>query len=363
MSVALKRITENKLFPWFLWLAVFYSAWLTLVVWGNYWHHVTDHWAIALGMALGSYVAGSTPMGGGTVGFPILVLLFDFPATLGRNFSFLIQSVGMFSAALFILSNRLKIAWGMLRWAMLVSLFTLPLATVYVAPLVSDIVIKVVFAVVWCSFGIMTLVKLRELCALGGVNRHAARYDMVAGTIVGIVGGILASVTGVGIDMVIYTVLVLMWRTDLKIAVPTSVILMAFASQVGVAANLWLGNIQPEAFYNWLAAAPVVCLGAPLGSYVVNLVDRKPTLVFVALLCVGQFVWTCIEEKLGLPMLAASIGGVLLVQAAFHFMYHAGKRIERNVGKAPTPESAHDLPPITAKVWLGEPKSEAVETS
>jgi hypothetical protein len=36
-------------------------------------------------MAFGSYVAGSTPMGGGTVGFPILVLLFDLPATLGRD--------------------------------------------------------------------------------------------------------------------------------------------------------------------------------------------------------------------------------------------------------------------------------------
>ncbi len=361
MAVVKKRITDNKLFPWFLWIAVFYSAWLTLVAWGGYWHHVTNHWAIALGMAVGSYVAGSTPMGGGTVGFPILVLLFDFPATLGRNFSFLIQSIGMFSAAVFILSLRLKIAWGMLKWAMLVSLFALPLSTLYVAPLISDTAIKLVFAVVWCSFGIMTLVKLRELCGLKGVNRHAERYDMVAGSIVGVVGAVLASITGVGIDMVIYTVLVLLWRTDLKIAVPTSVILMAFASQVGVATHLWLGSIQPEAFYNWLAAAPVVCLGAPLGSYVVNLVNRKPTLVFVALLCVGQFVWTCVEEQLGWMTLAAAIGGVLLFQAAFHFMYHAGKRIERNVGKAVAPESAH-VPGITAKDWLGKAKGEAVET-
>ena len=43
--------------------------------------------AIAAAMAVGSYFAGSTPMGGGTVGFPVLVLLFDGPATLGRDFA------------------------------------------------------------------------------------------------------------------------------------------------------------------------------------------------------------------------------------------------------------------------------------
>ena len=42
----------------------------------NIWQTLVDHWGIALAMAIGSYAAGSTPMGGGTVGFPVLVLLF-----------------------------------------------------------------------------------------------------------------------------------------------------------------------------------------------------------------------------------------------------------------------------------------------
>ena len=40
---------------------------------------------IALAMAIGSYAAGSTPMGGGTVGFPVLVCSLAAP-TLGRDF-------------------------------------------------------------------------------------------------------------------------------------------------------------------------------------------------------------------------------------------------------------------------------------
>ena len=66
-----------RLWPFFLWLGVFYLAWLALVASGGHWAAMLEHWGIAVAMAGGSFVAGSTPMGGGTVGFPILVLLFD----------------------------------------------------------------------------------------------------------------------------------------------------------------------------------------------------------------------------------------------------------------------------------------------
>ncbi|MCB1567094.1 MAG: hypothetical protein KDI78_16055, partial [Xanthomonadales bacterium] len=78
-----------------LWLLAFYAAWLGLVMAGQHWHTLRENWGIAAAMGLGSYVAGSTPMGGGTVGFPILVLLFEQPPQLGRDFSFAVQSIGM----------------------------------------------------------------------------------------------------------------------------------------------------------------------------------------------------------------------------------------------------------------------------
>mgnify|MGYP007033678294 CR=1 FL=1 len=61
--------------PFLIWLGLFYGAWLALVTIGSYWHTVAEHWPIATAMAAGSYFAGSTPMGGGSVGFPVLVLL------------------------------------------------------------------------------------------------------------------------------------------------------------------------------------------------------------------------------------------------------------------------------------------------
>jgi uncharacterized membrane protein YfcA len=102
---------------------------------------------MAVAMAAGSYVAGSTPMGGGTVGFPVLVLLMDLPATLGRDFSFAIQSVGMTSASIYILCKRQELEWPMLRAALLGALVGTPLGILYIAPLASDLFIKLLFAI------------------------------------------------------------------------------------------------------------------------------------------------------------------------------------------------------------------------
>ena len=125
MSLAPKR--KKHLWIWFLWIGLFFSVWAWLVFGHDRWEEVKDHWPIALAMALGSYAAGSTPMGGGTVGFPILVLLFDQPAQLGRDFSFAVQSIGMTSAGIFILARRQPLAWAMLKGAMLGSLIGTPL--------------------------------------------------------------------------------------------------------------------------------------------------------------------------------------------------------------------------------------------
>ena len=76
---------KRQYLPFFLWLSGFYLVWIVLVTWGGHLGTALAHWPMAVAMAVGSYVAGSTPMGGGTVGFPVLVLLMDLPATLGQS--------------------------------------------------------------------------------------------------------------------------------------------------------------------------------------------------------------------------------------------------------------------------------------
>jgi hypothetical protein len=66
----------------------------------------------------------------------------------------------------------------------------------------------------------------------------------------------------------------------------------ALASLEGALLHLMLGDIDSQAVFNWMAAAPIVIFGAPTGAYLVSILPRVKVLYFVAALCIFQFVWT-----------------------------------------------------------------------
>jgi len=340
--MALLPQRRKPIWIWFLWLALFYLVWGWLVFGSQRWSDVVEHRGIALAMALGSYAAGSTPMGGGTVGFPILVLLFKQSAELGRDFSFAVQSIGMTSAAILILVRRQPLAWSMIKGAAVGILIGAPVGILFVAPLIPSLLIKLVFAVIWAGFGLLHLWRISEIAGHEGMTEFDERWDRNVGLLVGLGSGLtVVAVTGVGVDMVLYTVLVMLCRTDLKIAIPSSVLVMAFGSLVGIATKAATTGLQPGVYENWLAAAPVVALGAPLGVFAVELVGRKPTLLFVAVLCVAQFVWTCWVEReaLGVGGIAATVVGVGLILIGFERLRIQGGKI---VGEQQSRNAARD---------------------
>jgi len=318
------------LFP--IWLGVFYLAWAVLVAVGGHLPLLREHWPIAVAMALGSYVAGSTPLGGGTIGFPVLVLLFDQPADIGRQFSFAVQSIGMTSAAVFIIATRRPVAWNTLRWACVGALVGTPIGVALLAPAVNDLVIKLTFAVLWASFGVMHFVKVRELVQLKHIDHASPAFERAFALGIGLFGGgLIASITGVGVDMLVYVMLVLVRRCDLRTAIPTSVILMAFTSIIGVVSTTLLHQAWPEAhpvkpavFGNWLAAAPIVALGAPLGAFVVHAIPRAYTLMMVSVLCIVQFIWTGLHERLSVMGWIVAIGFVVLCNVIFIGLHQWG---------------------------------------
>lgn len=345
------RARRSRLWVWGLWLVAFYGVWLAVLLAGGYWRELLSHWPIAVAMSAGSYVAGSTPMGGGTVGFPVLVLLLHQPAQMGRDFSFAVQSIGMTSASIFVLSRRQPIAWGLLAPAMLGSLLGTPLGVAHVAPHVPGVAIKLLFACMWASFGLLHLRRTGELAAPRPEPRPAPQLERWLGFGLGFVSGLtVASITGVGIDMVLYAALVLLRRSDLKVAIPTSVIIMAFTSLVGVATKALTAGLQPGVFENWLAAAPIVAVGAPLGAFVVHWIGRKPTLYTVAVLCVGQFVWALHEEwpHLGSLGLLLSLLGLVGFSLAFEWLYRLGRSGEGEAAPAIPPAAPAALEPAEA---------------
>ena len=321
----------------FLWLAGFYSVWLLIVCGGDQFQEVIDHWPAAVAMIFGSYFAGATPMGGGTVGFPAMVLLLDEPASLGRNFALAIQSVGMISASFFLVCTKRPLDLRFIKWGCLGALIGTPLGALFVGPFLSDLWVKMVFAIICASFGLLHLLKLDEFTAPRNGLCICFRSDNKIGLVVGIMGGILASVIGVGIDMLFYMLMVIVYRIDLKIAVPTSVILMAITSVVGISSNLVLNEfmgprytMSPALYYHWLAAAPIVAIGAPLGSYVVGKIARKATLITVSVLCALQFVVICCYEQVSITTLLSAVAMIALIQLLLNRAYSMSEAIAAN---------------------------------
>jgi uncharacterized membrane protein YfcA len=301
------------------------------VVCAGLWPAVRAQWPIAVAMAGGSFVAGSSPVAGGTVGFPVLVYVFDHPARLGRDFSLAIQSIGMISASIYILSRGRRVEWRILRYAIVGMVVATPLGMFGVAPYVADAWIKILFSVVYASFGLFHLVRLGTIVANKGPSRTRFAADPAIGFTVGALGGLLASIIGVGADILLYGTLVVLYRTDIKIAIPTGIILMALTSLVGagcaVLGAAWLpaGRASlSEVVPYWLAAAPVVAVGGPLGSLVSRFVPRRSLLAFVAVLCLAQYAGTCYHEHVvGWSLVLATLG-VLAVNLVLHTMFEIG---------------------------------------
>lgn len=314
---------------WWWLVSASLAAWLAAVMLFGYWPLAREHWPMALVMIFGSVVAGSTPMGGGSVSFPILVYAFHETPENARSFGLAIQALGMTSALIFIVCRRIPVQARLLICSCAGAAAGMVLGTFVVGPHVSRLSVKLLFACVWMSFALLTMARNREFCSLDLKPLLEWRVALLAGLSMGLLGGLIAAMIGVGLEMVVYTVLVLVFRSDLKVAVPTAVCAAAVTSVIGVALHIGIGDIPRSIFGAWLASAPIVTLGAPAGAYVATRLSRVKILYFVSALCVFQFFWTMHEVSLGPLGWSLVVGALVITNVVFHLLYRKGACTER----------------------------------
>lgn len=309
---------------WKIYCAVFLVVWAILMFGFGLWPDVIAHWRMALVMIFGSLVAGSTPMGGGTVAFPILVLVFGQPPASARNFGFIIQALGMTSALIFIAGRRVPLPWKLLIGSTAGSAVGILIGNFLIEPHLKTSFVKLLFSCMWMSFGILTLLKNPEICSLKGKPPAAA---LQAGLMAGLIGGTVAAMIGVGVEFAVYAVMVLIFRTDLKIAIPTAVSAAALASILGAALHIWIGDVGHEAFMNWMAAGPIVIFGAPTGTWLVSVLPRVRVLYFVAGLCIFQFIWTLSQTAKVQADWMFVAGAMVVAGLTLTLLYKQGKKL------------------------------------
>lgn len=280
---------RRLLFP--LWLCVAGVTLLTLFHTYSSLSFLAAHWYYPATMVVGAFVAGATPEGGGAVAFPVLNIFLSVDRVLARDFSLMVQSIGMTSASLLILSrkdSRLADFRPLLWWVPVAFIgFILGMATL------QGVRVPVIQALFLSLIAAFALVYLR--------SPHRGYADAVAGAkprdhavTVGVLllGGLCASLFGTGADILLYTLLVTRFALKEKRATEMSIMLMASLSVLGYA---WRGLVQGEltAFQvqTWLCAAPVVLLMAPLGSAVLRRIPHEWMLRGIVVLNLGQLAY------------------------------------------------------------------------
>jgi len=123
----------------------------------------------------------------------------------------------------------------------------------------------------------------------------------------GFLGGVVSSLVGTGENTVIFMVLVLLFRVNEKIVTPTTVILMTMVTIPGFLVHLFaLRDFTPVVMGYWLAAVPVVAVGAPLGALICSHMKRHAIVQLLLFLIALEFISTLLLVPMSWPVFCAS---------------------------------------------------------
>ncbi len=259
---------DGRRFVWPALVAAVWVSWAALMTYTHHWDLFAENWFMSVTMAFGSFVAGATSEGSGAVSFPVMTLVFHISPAVARDFALMIQSVGMTTAALTIFALGIPVEKRVLPWGILGGIAGMALGASVLAPLFAPPFAKMFFTSLWASFALAHwLASRRKSRDVVERLEGFGPKDAAAVLAFGVIGGIVSSIVGTGLCMVIFTLLTLAYRLSEKIATPTSVVLMASNALFGF---LWkaaaLGGMSAQAWSYWWVCVPIVVVGAPLGA-------------------------------------------------------------------------------------------------
>lgn len=315
----------------------FFSA---LLVWGFLFTTFNDlaflgsHWHYPAIMVLGAFVAGLTPEGGGAVAFPVLSIFFNVDRVIARDFSLMIQSIGMTSASIFILTNKANTLrnYKPLLWFVPVSFagFVLGMQLLQNIPV---FIIQALFLSLITTFAIAYINSKHR----GDLHALAASRpaDRILLTVILILGGMCASLFGTGADIILYTLLVTRFTMNEKIATHMSIILMASISILGYAYRHFVdAGLSPDQFRTWLCAYPVVLFMAPFGTYILQRINVEWMLRGIVVLNIGQLAYFNLNNPSTGKLVASVIFSAVLMALFSLTLSHISKR-KRELASGP----------------------------
>lgn len=303
-----------------------FSAFIALLVWLAWFGYtmpetsniIQDNWQISLTMVFGSFIAGATSEGGGAIAFPVFTKVLRISPMDAKIFSLAIQSVGMTAATLTIIFMRIAIEWRVILWASLGGIPGIVIGLTVLAPLFPANLVKLSFTAMVVSFAItLAMLSWGHRQYNETIPVFALREKMIL-LFSGFLGGIMSGLVGNGIDIICFSVMILLFRLSEKVATPTSVILMAFNSVIGFSLHLFfMGGLSTQVQNYWLSAIPVVVVGAPLGAFFCSRLNNKA----IAFILIGLITIELISSLLIIPLTTQLTVVSFLILIGFSALY------------------------------------------
>ncbi|RCN41752.1 hypothetical protein ANCCAN_12293 [Ancylostoma caninum] len=305
------------------WLTAIRYDWLVLY---------KTRWQMPLIMVLGALVAGMTSEGGGAVAFPFMTLGLHIEPVTARDFSLLMQSVGMMCALFVVVFMQVQIEQRAVLFGTLGSIPGLIFGFKFFDPLLDAAQKKMLFVSIWASFAI----------ALFILNSHKKRktylkipdfkpWKAVVLTATGFVGGIFTAFAGSGVDICIFSMITLLFRVTEKTATPTTVVLMGMNSMVGAYYRLiWEGDVPRLALEYLQVSIPVGVTLAPFGSFLGSHFHRQVLACFVYVLEALSLVGFLLTRP---PLTLIGIGAAIILAGFgfFSLISVAGERLMKKI--------------------------------
>jgi uncharacterized membrane protein YfcA len=268
------------------------GIWLNYVCYNNLFYYLEEHILVIYTMIIGSFIAGSSPEGSASISYPIFTLLLKIQPEVARNFAFAIQSIGMTSASLLMLSLKVKVEWKYIKYVTFGGIFGLVAGTYLVVPFISPPMAKLFFVSLWLSFGMVLWRENRKpFRIVYDQIMNFEKFDIYRLVVFGVIGGIISSIFGTGINIFTFCLMTIYYGINEKVAVPSAIIIMTLETILGFFIHVRIiKDFQQQAFEMWIACIPFVIIFAPLGSFVMTKLPRKAISFFLYIILFIQFI-------------------------------------------------------------------------
>jgi uncharacterized membrane protein YfcA len=164
---------------------------------------------------------------------------------------------------------------------------------VFIAPRLQSSTVRLLFTAILVSLGLALWISRRFAPDRRDCIELCGRGELAALMGAGLLGGLLSGLAAVGENTIMFVLLVLGFRVCERVVTPTTVVLLTVVTWTGFATHaLVMADFRGPVVDMWLAAVPVVAVGAPAGALLCTRMSRDVIVRILYVLIAVEFTST-----------------------------------------------------------------------